>query len=114
MRGVNPGKYRHRVDIEERVEERDPDTGAVSVTWQPMFYRVPAEVLTGPGREMMAADAKHAETAARINLPWFPGLNPKSRVLWEQGVYDITSVETDATGRREYRLRCKDGLSDGQ
>jgi SPP1 family predicted phage head-tail adaptor len=74
---------------------------------------VPAEVLTGPGREFIQSSAKQAETTARINFRWFPGLLPTMRILWDGKVYDITSIETDATARREYRLRCKDGLSDG-
>lgn len=69
---------------------------------------VPAEVMTGPGREMHAAGTKLAETAARINMRWFPGLSPAMRILWDGHTFDILSIETDLTARREYRLRCKD------
>lgn len=113
--------YNHRVVIEERIEdELDPDTGALTWVWETALISsdmdlssVPAEVLTGPGRELMAADAKQAETSARINMPWFPGLREDMRILWDGHVYDIASIETDASGRHEYRLRCVGGLSDG-
>lgn len=113
-------RYRHRVEFQEQVDEPDSETGAITRTWSTVYLdsdtpldSVPAEVLTGPGREFNAADAKQAETSARINLRWFPGLLPSWRVLWDGKAYDILSIETDATARREYRLRCKEGLTDG-
>lgn len=114
MIGFNPGKYRHRVDIEEPRIERDPENGAVSTKWEPLRYRYPAQVLTGPGRELASANTKLAETAARINMPWFPELTPECRILWCDMIFDITAVDLDETGRQEYRLRCKDGLTDGR
>lgn len=118
--GVNPGKYRHRVEIQEATDDQDEETGTITRTWSTVYLdtdlpldAVPAEVLTGPGRELHAAGTKLAETTARINLRWFPGLREDMRILWDGKVYDILSIETDSTARREYRLRCKDGLSDG-
>lgn len=119
MRGVNPGKYRHRVGIEEKVDTQDPTTGVITSTWQTVSLdsdtpldSVPAQVLTGPGRELHAAETKLAETDARINMRWFEGLDEAMRVTWDGKVYGIISIETDETARREYRLRCK-GLTDG-
>lgn len=126
--------YIHRVTIQRPVTEQDSD-GFKSTNWETVtlddadeteLYGYPAQVLTGPGRERHAAGTKLAETTARINLRWFPGLNESWRILWPHDgtfdsdgvfggkVYDIISMETDLTARREYRLRCKDGLSDGQ
>ncbi len=114
-------RYRHRIEIQERIESQDSETGDVTVTWETFALdsdtpldAVPAEVLTGPGREFNAADAKQAETTARINCRWFPGLLPTHRIVWDGKVFDITSIETDATARREYRLRCADGVNGGQ
>lgn len=113
-------RYRHRIAIEQKVETQDPVTGDIEWSWVTVFLdsdtpldSVAAEVLTGPGREFNAADAKQSETTARIQCRWFPGLLPTMRILWDGKVYDITSIEMDATARREYRLRCKDGLTDG-
>ena len=121
--GTNPGKYRHRIHIQEPVDALDGDSeedGSITRTWSTVYldsdtplHAVPAEVLTGPGRELQAAATKLAETTARINFRWFPGLDETMRILWDGKVYDILSIETDSTARREYRLRCKDGLSDG-
>lgn len=113
-------RYRHRVTFQERVWAQDSETGAVSYSWETALLHdgteledVPAEVLTGPGREFPAAGAKQSETDARINLRWFPGLSPTWRVVWEGQHYDITGIEVDRTARREYRLRCKQGANDG-
>lgn len=113
-------RYRHRVTFQEQVEEQDSETGDITRTWATAaldsdtdLADVPAEVLTGPGREFNAADAKQAETTARINLRWFPGLLPSWRIQWDGKTYDILSIEVDRTARREYRLRCKEGVTDG-
>lgn len=116
-------RLRHRVAIQEKVETQDSETGDISFTWVPVDITssssssepgtVPAEVLTGPGREMYAAGTKQAETTARITMRWFPGLLPTMRIVWGDQVYNILSIETDATGRREYRVRVRNGVSDG-
>lgn len=113
-------RYRHRVAIQERVEVQDSETLETTFTWETFALdsdtdcsAVPAEVLTGPGREFNAADSKQAEIDARINMPWFPGLTQAMRVLWDGKTFDIVSIETDATARREYRLRCKAGVNSG-
>lgn len=114
-------RLRHRVEFQEQVDYQDPDTGAVLNQWTTaimddgtLLDSVPAEVLTGPGREFRESGTTQAETAARINLRWFPGLSPKWRALWDGRIYNIGSIETDVTGRREYWLRCTDGVSDGR
>lgn len=116
-------RYRHRIAIQERVESQDSETGDITSVWASLSIGsssssqelddVPAEVLTGPGREFQAANAKQSETDVRVNMHWFHGLTTAHRVVWQDQPYDITSIETDATGRREYRLRCKAGVNDG-
>lgn len=117
MRAQN---YRHRVTFQERVESQDSETGAISYTWETVeldsstsLSAVPCEFLTGPGREFNAADAKQAETSARVNFRWFGTVDPRWRVQWEGQDFDILSVEYDATGRRETRLRLRQGVTDG-
>lgn len=114
MYSTNPGKYRHRVTIEQQVTTRDPDDGSEVVGWVTFIEDVPAEVLTGPGREFRAANAEQAQTVARVNMRWFPGLTSEMRILWDGKIYNIDPPETDATGRREYRIQCTDGVNDGR
>lgn len=116
-------RLRHRIAIQEwKITGQDPVTGAEIGSWVPYelnekpLDNVPAEVLTGPGKEFVAADAKQAQTTARINIRWFPidrlALY-RLRILWDGRVYNIVSAETDVTARREWRLRCEDGVNEG-
>jgi head-tail adaptor len=113
---VLTGRLRHRVTIQQPIQTQNPVTGEILNSWSTVagMASVPAEVLTGPGREFRQSAATQAETSARINLRWFPGLLPTWRILWDGRTYNIHSIETDVTGRREWRLRCTDGVNDGQ
>lgn len=112
-------RLRHRIRFEQPVEDQDATTGAVTACWETAWLGtkplddVPAEVLTGPGREVAQDGTKLAEVAARINLRWFPGLSAKWRIVWDNRIFTIASIDTDATGRFEYRLKCAEGISDG-
>ena len=118
-------RYRHRVAVQYKAETQDSETGDITYSWETVeigggssssgipLSSVPAEVLRGPGREFDAADAKQAETTARVHMRWFPGLEPTMRLVWQGQPLDILSIETDATDRREYRLRCREGVTDG-
>lgn len=114
-------RLRHRVAIQERTNVQNSSTGAVTVSWENVWLddgteldAVPAEVLTGPGREFNQSGSEQAEISARINLRWFPGLTQKMRIVWEGNVFNIQSIELDMTARREYRLKCTTGVNDGQ
>jgi len=114
-------RLRHRVAIQEQVETQDSNTGAMSIAWETVMLdsdtilsAVPAEVLTGAGRELEQGATTQGEIAARINLRWFPGLTQAMRILWDGQIFNIHSIETDATARREYRLKCTAGVNDGQ
>ena len=107
-------RLRHRVTVQELVEVQDTTTGAVTREWQDFLADVPAEVLTGPGKEFVGSGATQGEITARINMRWFPGLTQKMRIVWDMSVYNIVSIETDITARQEYRLKCSSGVTDGQ
>lgn len=107
-------RLRHRINVQQLIETTDPITGALTRTWETILFNVPAEVLTGPGREFVQSGATQGELAARINTRWFPGLTQKMRIEWDGTMFNIISIETDATARREYRIKCKAGVSDGQ
>ncbi|WP_102945672.1 head-tail adaptor protein [Stenotrophomonas sp. VV52] len=117
---TDAGRYRHQVTIRGIVEGApDPLSGQPSKDWGVLYENVPAEVLTGPGREGVAAGAERAETDARINLRWLPGIDTEMRVIWEsepngqRPEFAIQTMELDATGMREIRLRCVHGRESG-
>ena len=120
-------RLRHRVTFQSKGEPQRDDNGYLipgSGGWQTVTLAdgtkledVPAEVLTGPGREFQGGAATQAEISSRINLRWFPASERDMaawRVIWDGRTYNIQSIEADATARREWRLRCVDGPSEGQ
>ena len=118
-------RLRHRITFEAKLPETvNADGFRVSGGWDTVYLDsdtplkdVPAEVLTGPGREFVAASAVQSELSARINLRWFDVDETELytwRILWDGRIYNIVSVETDLTARREWRLRVEQGTSEGQ
>lgn len=112
-------RLRHRVHIQYPDEAQDEESGEMVTTWKTLkvggrsMSSVPAEVLTGPGRESRGSQAVQAETDARINMRWFPGLDQTMRILWDGRIYNIGGMATDVTGRKEWRLTCAEGVNDG-
>lgn len=112
-------RLRHRVAIQEQIETQEDD-GSITHQWQTItvgstqMQSVPAEVLTGAGKEAVNSATTMASVDARINIRWFPGLNEKMRVVWQGKPYNIVGLTTDITGREEWRMQCAAGLSDGR
>ncbi|WP_454674845.1 head-tail adaptor protein [Achromobacter pestifer] len=116
-------RLRHRVTFQKLVIEQDSE-GRRTEAWHNVWLDsnteladVPAEVLTGPGKELQAGNTTQAETSARINVRWFPAAEEEMaqwRILWDGRVYGIQSMETDRTARREWRLRCIAGPAKGR
>lgn len=104
---------RHRITIQSQVETQDPVTGEAVISWTDFQTNVPAEVLTGPGREFKESASGQAEVSARIKVRWFPGLSPTMRILWGEEIYNIRAFSTDITGRGDYRIICTGGVNSG-
>lgn len=110
-------RLRHRVTIQKPVKVQDTSTGHEVVTWEDVYLGVPAEVLTGAGKESVESGATQNQTAARVNIRWFDvdSLELSTyRLLWDGRIFSIKNPETDVTGREEWRLTCEDGLTDGR
>lgn len=111
------GKYRHRIAFQRQITARDDD-GVLTVSWDtvPGLGDVPAAVLTGPGREAVQSGQMQSNVAARIQCMWFPGgIDASWRIIWGDQVFAILGIpDMDATARREYRITCSAGITDGQ
>ena len=119
-RGFNPGKYRQRIAFESATQAQNATSGAITLSWAAVqlnsndsLASVPAECLTGPAREQRASGTTEVPTSLRVTCRWFPGLDSAWRIVWLGKAYDIKSIETDETGRREYRIDCSGGTGDG-
>lgn len=117
---MRSSRLRHRIEIQKLVMgEPDPNTGHSKNEWVNIFgdgIRVPAEVLDGAGREPFMAGTIQAETDARITFRHFAISRAdlmKCRIVYQGIYYDVIDAARDATLRREWRVRCKEGANDG-
>ena len=107
-------RLRHRITIKSLTVTQDKTTGEMVEAWTTLYANVPAEVLTGAGKEPFTSANFHSDTTARITTRWFPcdvhDLQ-KMRIEWDGRDYDIKGFSTDATARVWYRFECVDGVS---
>jgi SPP1 family predicted phage head-tail adaptor len=96
------GQYRHRVDIQDWVEVRDPETGGYTESWVTAFTNVPALIAPASGREFLAAAAIQSEIIARIVIRQRPGLNAKQRILHNGAIYNVHAWLPDTESGRDY------------
>ena len=112
-------RLRHSIKIQSPIESQDDDSGEIITIWQDIELStgksdMPAEVLTGGGKESYAENSKFSEVAARINIRWFPYPQQelyKCRIIWESQIMNIIDVQTDLTARQEWRFKCEAGVS---
>lgn len=110
-------RLRHRIDIEERVETVDTNTGARSHAWVSILDSedplIPAEIVPLSGREFVAAQAVQAGVTTRITIRHRDGLTAAMRVTRQGEVYNIRAVLPDPTLARHVTLMCEAGVNEG-
>lgn len=111
-------RLKQRIKIQKQAIRKNRD-GTTKRYWITLknCEAVPAEVLTGAGREQNINAVEHAITTARITTRWLPleRQNIASyRIVWSGYKYNITSVSSDPTDRVWLRFECVDGVGDGE
>jgi SPP1 family predicted phage head-tail adaptor len=102
---MNAGRLRHRVDIQNYVEEYD-ELGQLIEDWLP-FAQVWAAVEPLRGQEFIAAQALASVTTTRIRMRYIPGVVSSMRVVFRGRTYNIQSVIEVETRGREIQLMCR-------
>lgn len=117
---MKAGRLRHRVTIQDPVEEQDATSGAVEIIdWEDTFADVHAEVEALSGREYLAAAQIQSEETHVITLRWRPGLHAKQRIVWAPSgdtirYFNIVAPIVGGYGMREFiEIRCAEGVNDG-
>ena len=95
------GKLRHRVTIQRQVETQDPNTGAVSVTWQ-LYAERSAEHVSSSVREFIAAAAVKSEVRGRFTVRYDGGITADMRVIHRGKAYSVLGVMPDPDRGLEY------------
>lgn len=93
MSGIPAGRLRHRITIQQKVDERDSN-GAVIETWQIVagLESLPAEVAPLSTREFISAQAMQSEVRARIRIRYRDGLTATMRAVHRGRAYDFAGT----------------------
>lgn len=78
---IEPGRLRHVVDFERRVDVQDPTTGGITPTWVPVFTAVRAAIDPLSVREAIAAAKEQSSVVARLTVRYRPGLDAAQRIV---------------------------------
>lgn len=90
MTPIAAGQLKHRIRIQQRVNEQD-DTGEVSQEWQDVAT-VWADIADISGREFLSADAQQNEVSTKITIRYLAGIEPAMRVRYGDATYNIHAV----------------------
>lgn len=109
---LNAGKLRHRVLIQQRVEDQDSDTGDIDITWSNVAT-VWAAVEPMSARELLAADNVQSKLTTRITIRT-RAVDYTMRISFRGNIYNIEGVVPDKVSGLEYlTLMCSEGLDAG-
>lgn len=110
----NAGKLRHRVQLQQQTETRDPNTGAVEIGWADVA-QVWAAIEPLSAREFIQSSSEQNKVVARITIRYRADVRPSMRVLHNGTAYNITGVLADVDSGLEYMtLPCSTGVNDGR
>lgn len=104
---MNPGKLRHRVTLQEFVEQVDEYGTPIGSGWQDVCT-VWAAVEPIQGREYILLQNTQSELTTRVRIRYRPGIKPSMRVLYGGRVFDIQSVIDLEERHIELQLMCKE------
>lgn len=84
---MNPGLFRHRVEIQEHTEIRGAD-GEIVREWKTV-NRWWCSLDPLSGQELQYAQQVHAQAKVRIRMRYCKGLTTKHRIKWGERYYNI-------------------------
>jgi len=91
--GLDPGRLRHRVEIQKQRQSRDSEGGVV-VAWEKVAT-VWAGIEPLSAREKLMADQVQSELVARIVIRYMDGIDSSMRIKHGSKVYNIAGVIAD-------------------
>lgn len=113
---MQAGKLRHRIDIQELIPVRDPDTGEFGEPdWVTRWPKCPARVEPLSARDLVSAKAAQFEATGRMVIRYRPGVLPTMRIVYRGEIYSIEGppLEDDNSGRDYLTILVSKGVKDG-
>lgn len=110
---MDAGKLRHRITIQRPARSQNPETGAITQTWEDVAP-VWASVEPLSAREFIAAQSTQSRVTARIVIRYRDDIDASMRILHKGKIYNIEGVLPDNQSGREWlTLPCSEGVDDG-
>ena len=111
--GIPAGRLRHRIMIQQKVEERDSN-GALIESWQIVagLDQLPAEVAPLSTREFISAQSMQSEVRGRIRIRYREGLTATMRAIHRGKAYEFagTPFEDPDSGLAWLTIPVKEGV----
>ena len=107
---MKAGQLRYRVEILQRVKEKDK-SGAIVMVWRPLAV-VWADVRHLSGSETMRHDVLTASVRASVRIRWRSDVSAEMRLRVDGTLYAVRSVIPDFPRREFLDLVCE-SLPDG-
>lgn len=114
---LDPGRLRHRVDIEKPIRSRNETTGVAKVIWQVLHTDVPAAIEAVSVRDFIASRAPQSQLVARITIRYRDGLTADMRIIHKARgkIYNPQGWLPDPDSGIEYLTApCSEGVNTGE
>jgi len=108
---MDPGELRNKLLLQQRSTMARNSMGAEIVGWTDVCT-VWGRATALSGRELIAAQQKHAETSMRFRIRFREIVSQQWRVIWQHKAYDVLDV-LEVEPRRYLDLDCQTGLRNG-
>ena len=103
------GRKKHYIRIEEPVQVKDADTGAVTTSWI-LFKNMWASVETMRSFIKQAAQASWPGADVEISIDYVEDLLPTFRIVYKDKIYSILNANNLDEMDRDYILTCQTGV----
>lgn len=104
---MNPGRLKHRIEIQEKKTIKDPVTKLPTETFVTV-YSCWAEIEQPKGRKFFEAAVAHLEYAIFFNIRYKEGIKPGMVVCLNEKKYEIEEVKQDLQYKRWTTLQCRE------
>lgn len=107
---MRAGELRHRITIQEFVEQVDEYGTPIGSGWQDVAT-VWAAVEPIQGREYILLQNTQSELTTRVRIRYRPGIKPAMRVVYGTRIFDIQAVIDFEERHVELQLMCKEVIT---
>lgn len=109
---MNPGKLRHKIDIQELASI--PDGGGGKQEAWVTFLSAWASIDPLSGRELFAAMQIQSTASHKIKMRYRPGITAKHRIVFGTRIFNIIAPPMDIEERHiEIHLMCEEVFNNG-